>query len=563
LVTAALLSLGLFQQSTRDRSAGRSVLTGAVILNGQRGNPVPYASVILTDSSGNLLETTADENGLFRFVGVEPGRYFLTASKPSFLKGSYGASLPERMGIPIAVSESSALSELLIPLWRGGVIAGAIRNWRGEPVQDLTVAAFRVRSVAGDPTVSSAATASVKTDDLGTYRLFGLAPGKYVVAAILPPALVRAALEAKTQERTDLRTAELPTSSVSVFFPGTSAIGRADLIELGTSEELGGVSFSIVLEQMARVEVLVTPPPGVEIATLRLRATMTTDVGSERVILRRELPSSAHGAIEIADVPPGDYRLTVSATERESEGRRRQWTGLSSLSVAGSEVKAAVALEPAPVVRGRIALAGALDSPPGRIELRLVPAGAPSAAVITTEVTGGSSFVLTAPVAGRYVLAATTATSSSSSTVSWEFESATLSGIDVADQPFEVRPGQVINDVIVKLTDRQSEVVGRVIGERGLVVSGHFLVAFPLEATYWTTWTRRVRQTRVATDGSFRIEGLPPGDYGLVALTDLRPDEWLDPEFIGQLRSISTVRFSLTAGESKRQDVRIAARKLN
>jgi hypothetical protein len=42
--------------------------------------------------------------------------------------------------------------------------------------------------------------------------------------------------------------------------------------------------------------------------------------------------------------------------------------------------------------------------------------------------------------------------------------------------------------------------------------------------------SRRVQMTRPATNGVFLINDLPPGDYLVVALADLDPEEWRQPE---------------------------------
>jgi hypothetical protein len=68
---------------------------------------------------------------------------------------------------------------------------------------------------------------------------------------------------------------------------------------------------------------------------------------------------------------------------------------------------------------------------------------------------------------------------------------------------------------------------------------------------------RRARAIRPATDGRFRIAGLPPGEYLLAALTDVEQGEWLDPSFLEKLVPAS-VRVALAEGEKKNQDLRIA-----
>jgi hypothetical protein len=73
-----------------------------------------------------------------------------------------------------------------VKLIRGGVITGRVTNDAGEPVIDAPVKATRVRDETGRSTsvdVGSAHLWTRKTDDRGVYRIYGLAPGSYIVAA--------------------------------------------------------------------------------------------------------------------------------------------------------------------------------------------------------------------------------------------------------------------------------------------------------------------------------------------------------------------------------------------
>jgi hypothetical protein len=65
-----------------------------------------------------------------------------------------------------------------------------------------------------------------------------------------------------------------------------------------------------------------------------------------------------------------------------------------------------------------------------------------------------------------------------------------------------------------------------------------------------------VASTRPATDGTFAIRNLPPGEYHLAALTDLDPAEWQTPAFLSQLAPVA-LKFTLADGQHIRQDLRV------
>lgn len=181
------VAAGAFQQ---DRPAlqrsGTATLTGVVVTDTENPKPVRRATVRLTDggtSSARLAGT--DDKGRFVFAGLVEGRYTLSATKPGFVETFHGSSRPGRgPGVPVAVTDGQP-ADVTLALVAGGVITGVISDARGRPAVGVTVTAVSLRAAGTAPT-------RTVTDDRGVYRLFGLAPGDYVVAAV--PRLVPATL---------------------------------------------------------------------------------------------------------------------------------------------------------------------------------------------------------------------------------------------------------------------------------------------------------------------------------------------------------------------------------
>ena len=66
--------------------------------------------------------------------------------------------------------------------------------------------------------------------------------------------------------------------------------------------------------------------------------------------------------------------------------------------------------------------------------------------------------------------------------------------------------------------------------------------------------------TRPASDGKYRLPGLPPGDYYVAALTEFEPSDMYDASFLEQLIPAS-FKITLAEGEKKTQDLRLAGGK--
>jgi hypothetical protein len=68
-------------------------------------------------------------------------------------------------------------------MMKGGVITGAITNQKGEPVVGVNVRALMIGDQRNLFARFAGQTDQVETDDRGIYRIYGLLPGEYLVAA--------------------------------------------------------------------------------------------------------------------------------------------------------------------------------------------------------------------------------------------------------------------------------------------------------------------------------------------------------------------------------------------
>jgi hypothetical protein len=140
----------------------------------------------------------------------------------------------------------------------------------------------------------------------------------------------------------------------------------------------------------------------------------------------------------------------------------------------------------------------------------------------------------------------------------WTLKSIMLNGRDVTDVSFEVKPGEDVAGLVITLTDRPTELSGRVIDRAGRAAPGFPIVVFSTDRAQWAVGSRRVRQVRPASDGQFSITGLPAGEYFVCAVTDLDPNDLSDPTFLEQLAASGALKVTLADGEKKTQDLRLA-----
>jgi hypothetical protein len=85
---------------------------------------------------------------------------------------------------------------------------------------------------------------------------------------------------------------------------------------------------------------------------------------------------------------------------------------------------------------------------------------------------------------------------------------------------------------------------------RGELAKDYTAVVFAQDREKWTGNPRYQNVGRPDQDGRFKISGLPPGEYYVVAVDRLEQGQSSDPEFLERVRS-RAVSLSLREGETK------------
>ena len=129
-------------------------------------------------------------------------------------------------------------------------------------------------------------------------------------------------------------------------------------------------------------------------------------------------------------------------------------------------------------------------------------------------------------------------------------------GVDIIDAGLELRAGENVGDIEVELTNRLTDVSGVVTTPKGEPVKDYSVVVFPTDREKWTPNSRYLKTARPDQDGRYKVNGLPPGEYRVIALDYVDSNEWNDPESLDRVQSRATT-FSINEGEMKSVDLRI------
>ena len=127
-----------------------------------------------------------DDQGRFVFPDLPAGKYTLSGTRPAYVPAYYGARLSWRgPASPIVLADGQQLT-VAMRMTHGAVVAGTLFDSLGRPQPNARVLAVQFRTVAGERQVQFAGNFNGTTDDRGTYRIYGLPPGEYAIAASIP-----------------------------------------------------------------------------------------------------------------------------------------------------------------------------------------------------------------------------------------------------------------------------------------------------------------------------------------------------------------------------------------
>jgi carboxypeptidase family protein len=294
VILAAVVTLA---QGAGDPSAyGR--ITGQVVEQGQN-TPIAAAHINLlpagrpTTVPPPMFETTTDSDGRFALEYVPPGEYRLQASKAGYAT----ATPPDVPPSIIDVGAGQTRSGVSIALVRGGAIAGRVTDAAGEPAAEVSLLALR--RLPNGPPMPVPTGRGAQTDDLGVYRIYGLAPGEYYVEANPRPSF----------GLFNVATAR-PTVSVPTYYPGRRAPNGAQTITVTAGETVKDVDIRVIETPAFQISGVVVDESGNAVAGAAVSVNPERDPASG-IPLMFTLPSNVRtnddGTFSVPNLSPGTY----------------------------------------------------------------------------------------------------------------------------------------------------------------------------------------------------------------------------------------------------------------
>ncbi|HLQ76807.1 MAG TPA: carboxypeptidase-like regulatory domain-containing protein [Terriglobia bacterium] len=542
----------------------------------------PMSKVIVDLRGPSSLQTTTEEDGKFYFPNVQPGQYHLYARHEGYALAEYGQRWSGGPGQLIALAAAQPTPNVEVGLTYTAVISGRITDFNGNPITGARVRAMKRTVLENRRTLQIAAEGV--TNELGEYRLFWLAPGRYYVSATVQAWQVNSQIvNNPVAPIGDTSNAGLSTSrSVSrpettkpigtgaaddeiyipLYFPRTADGEQASPIDVQPGVDYKGVDLSVgpvhTYHVKGRLTNLPTPaanpqaaaggraapplppaggfpgrgaaagggPGGGPAIAIRL-----TPVDSLGYLPPAVQANATTGEFDFPKVVNGAYTLYTfidgTTTRMPVEVRNADVDGIALPLAMGVSLPVQITLdgEPPKNLPDISSLGIMLYRDPTLIG---APAMQGRGGEIPNLSPGDYRIYVTPlirPIAGTDPMPPPP-----------QWQNAYVKSIRLGDTEvlsgglrYEPKPDSRLDIVI---GTNPGTVEGRVLNDQQQAIPSAAVVLFAEPTGARITRTDMFRTASTDRVGSFQVKGLPPGDYRVYAWEGLDKDTWLDPDFV-------------------------------
>ncbi len=510
--------------SSRTPATSPTFRISGKLIDAITGQPLARASVSINPSNSpntpnppdsGRLEITDDE-GVFAFTGVPPGKYVLSARHRGYVAQTYQQH--EFFTTAIIVGPGLESENLIFGLRPAASISGVVDDESGDPVRHANVLLYRHMFTGGRRRTVQMGGAN--TNDEGYYHFGHLDPGTYFVAVSAQPWYAQHArtVHMFTKSSNDPATRETlqpiaeQNQALDVVYPIAFYSNAGDLqgatpIALHSGD---GAIADFRMRPVPSMHFMVrTPAPDPEQNTgVSVTQTVTE---SSTIWLPAQVNQVAPGLMEVTGVPQGRFNLVLNSQRGSAATHRSQ----SVQPENDSEVDVTRNTSSV-VVSGILRIEDGPPVPqPARVRLVIPATGEISDTTVSAA--GEFSFKDNPVEPGNYEI------------VIIEPQALFIRSLTSENAKTSGRSFQIATAQDVSLTIHASKGNGRVTGvalNKDKPASGVMIVLAPLDLKSNPALFRRDQSD---SDGSFALNVVVPGRYTLMAIEDGWDLEWGDP----------------------------------
>ncbi|MBL8228485.1 MAG: carboxypeptidase regulatory-like domain-containing protein [Bryobacterales bacterium] len=512
------------------------------IVNGITGEPLNKATVMVRPTEGppdqgrfgppggfpgaRSYTARTDTSGRFTISGVEPGKYRISVTRNGFVDQDYGSTDYLRYGSPVTIAAKQQMRDLTVKMTPNAVITGRVVDEDGEAMAGVQVEALRNRYSQGKRVLS--VYKSANTNDLGEYRIYGLPPGRYFIAA--------------AGRRGPRSSPESQDEYVTTFFAGTTDPASATYMEVGPAQQ---ASADLRLRKQATVSVKGrvidnAAGEGRRAGVFLTPRSMTFSSNSMRPAM-----VEANGNFEIRGVAPGAYLLVATSSQRGRPSIARMPVDVGNRGVDALTIQ----IQPAMQLTGRVRLEAKDPVNAGSIQLRLAlrdPVGMMGPSVISAPVKADGTFAFTGVTADQYTV------SVSALPDGYYVKHARLGDQDALALGVDTRSGAAM-PLDILLSPNAGKASGTVMNDQQQIIANATVVLVPAE-TERREQPQFYKTATSGADGRFTIGNIEPGQYRVFAWRDVETGAYMDADF---LRPVEGRGETVNIKESSAEEVRV------
>jgi hypothetical protein len=522
-----------------------------MVINDSTGLPLRRARIVLHPLESGLSSTgaEADDEGHFLLRDIPKGTYSLSAERDGFLASAQPLTGGLRMPPSFMLEPGKSISDLVFRLRPWAVMSGRIRYADGEFGVGVRVQMYRTDHIRGRSAYTLVATAVA--NDRGDYRIYGLQPGAYLVAASYDPP---PAPNYREQPTTDSQGRELPrVGYMTTFYPNTELMSQAVPVRLSYGEELAGID--LFMRQARKLTIrgrVIDGANGARLPSANIQLERVDASGHGTMPTNATVNFDRDGNFEIPNVSPGSYGIFVRTA---SDAGTSVLTGHTLLVVGSDDVNDLdLIATPAASWAGRVVTEGSgvyagKAAPRITVEPRSMGAQVCTANPTRDQDSGALEFACTVQRDETYDVYADNLPDD------FYLSAVRVGGADVKSIGL---PGSVVSGVPfeVVLDSRGGRVSGAVAGADGVLWGGATLMLIPDPPQ------RRLQDYRFVSadaNGRFLFHGVAPGGYLLVAWLDEIPCDAYDADGLDRCRAVGT---SVSASAAAEQNLIFTVRSL-
>jgi carboxypeptidase family protein len=326
-----IIAIFLFAPSADARQGG--AITGRVVADDGEGLVNVAVSLSAVGPRSGYPRTTAtDENGKFRFSDLDQNEYAIAVAESRGYVRTPPSEAERRRPRYYHIGDDVTLT-----MTRGGVITGRVTNANGEPVIAVAVTAVGIRGgYSSRPRF---------TNDRGVYRIYGLTPGTYLVAA--------------NRRDNNFRTSAAPyDDELPAYHPAATTRVDAAEIKVSAGVEITGVDIRYGGARGRTLSGVVSGGKGIvtrPAVSVRLFGAQG-ELSSDSAYIR---PGDDNRGFAFYGLPDGEYLIIASSDGADlGLAAAPARIKLSGADVAGIELK----LDPLGSVSGRVVIDGLPNS---------------------------------------------------------------------------------------------------------------------------------------------------------------------------------------------------------